>query len=125
MHNMIAIKINGIEYDNISSCAPSPVYDYYYDVKTMDGKRHRNIKGKRTNYNVVFFNKNYEQYDNLKTLLLSSKSVILEIPNGATSKITGEYLVIVSGDDLKGKLWSGDYYNTALSVKFEKVGYDE
>ena len=30
---MIAIKINGIEYDNISSCVPSPVYDYYYDVK--------------------------------------------------------------------------------------------
>ena len=122
---MIMIKINGIEYDNVSSVTPSPVYDFYYDVKTMDGKRHRDIKGKRTNYDVVFFNKDCIEYDSLKKLLFSSKSVTLEIPNGATSKITGEYLVIVSGDDLKGKLWSGDYYNTALSVKFEKVGYDE
>lgn len=122
---MIMIKINGIEYDNVSSVTPSPIYDFYYDVKTMDGKRHRDTKGKRTNYDVVFFNKDCIEYDSLKKLLFSSKSVTLEIPNGATSKITGEYLVIVNGDDLKGKLWSGDYYNTALSVKFEKVGYDE
>lgn len=122
---MIAIKINGIEYTNIASCEPSPVYDFYYDVQTMDGKRHRDIKGKRTNYDVTFYNKDYAEYDNLKKLLFGSKVVTLEVPNGAESTITGEYLVIVNGDNLKGKLWSGEYYNTGLSVTFEKVGYDE
>ena len=122
---MIMIKINGIEYDNVSSVTPSPIYDFYYDVKTMDGKRHRDTKGKRTNYDVVFFNKDCIEYDSLKKLLFSSKSVTLEIPNGAESTIIGEYLVYVDGDNLKGRLWNGEYYNTGLSVKFEKVGYDE
>lgn len=122
---MIAIKINGVEYTNIASCTPAPIYDFYYDVQTMDGKRHRDIKGKRTNYEVVFYNKGSAEYDGLKQLLFGAKSVILEVPNGAESTINGEYLVIVNGDNLKGKLWSGEYYNTGLSVTFEKVGYDE
>jgi hypothetical protein len=122
---MIAIKINGVEYTNISSCSPDPVYDFYYNVQTMDGKIHRDIKGKRTNYTVVFYNKDYQEYDNLKKLLFSAKSVILEVPNGAESTTSGEYLVVVNGDNLKGELWSGKYYNTGLSVTFEKVGYDE
>ena len=91
----------------------------------MDGNRHRDIKGKRTNYEVVFYNKSSAEYDGLKQLLFASKSVILEVPNGAESTIRGEYLVVVNGDNLKGKLWSGEYYNTGLSVTFEKVGYDE
>ena len=122
---MIAIKINGVEYTNIASCTPEPIYDFYYDVQTMDGKRHRDIKGKRTNYDVVFYNKGSAEYDGLKQLLFSSQSVILEVPNGAESTISGEFLVFVNGDNLKGKLWSGEYYNTSLSVTFEKVGYDE
>ena len=122
---MIAIKINGVEYTNIASCKPDVEYDFYYDVQTMDGKRHRDIKGKRTNYDIVFYNKGSAEYDELKQLLFGAKSVILEVPNGAESTISGEYLVIVNGDNLKGKLWSGEYYNTGLSVTFEKVGYDE
>ena len=122
---MIAIKINGVEYTNIASVSPSPVYDFYYDVQTMDGKRHRDIKGKRTNFEVEFYNLNSVQYDTLKQLLFSSQSVILEVPNGAESTISGEYLVVVNGDNLKGRLWNGEYYNTGLSVTFEKVGYDE
>lgn len=122
---MIAIKINGVEYTNIASCAPAPEYDFNYEVQTMDGKKHNDIKGKRTNYDIVFYNKDYAEYDSLKQLLFNAKSVILEVPNGARSTISGEYLVVVNGDQLKGKLWSGEYYNTGLSVKFEKVGYDE
>lgn len=121
---MIAIKINGVEYRNIASVEPSVEYDLYYDVQTMDGRRHRDTKGKRTNYDVVFYNGNFAQYDALKAFLLSAETVTLEVPNGETSVISGEYLVTVDSDILKGKLWSGVYYNTALSVKFERVGYD-
>ena len=122
---MIAVKINDVEYTNLASCKPNHIYDFYYDVQTMDGKRHRDVKGKRTNYDIVFYNKDGIEYDTLKQLLFSSQSVILEVPNSATNTISGEYLVTVNGDNLKGKLWSGEYYNTGLSVTFEKVGYDE
>ena len=121
---MIAIKINGVEYTNVSSVEPIPEYDFYYSVKTMDGKLHRSVKGKRTNYDVVFFNINFEQYDALKRMLFSEQVVDLEIPNGADSVISGKFFPVVNGDSLKGRLWSGKYYNTALSVTFEKVGYD-
>ena len=122
---MIAVKINGTEYRNIASFSPSVVYDYYYSVKTMDGKGHRDIKGKRTNYSAVFFNGNLAEYDALKQLLLSADTVMLEVPNGAESSISGEYFVTVNNDNLKGLLYNGKYYNTALTVTFEKVDYDE
>lgn len=122
---MISIKINGIEYTNVSTAEPSVEYDFYYDVKTMDGKIHRSIKGKRTNYDILFFNINFEEYDSLKRMLLAADMVELSVPDGADSYKTGTYLVTVSNDELKGKLWNGKYYNTALSVFFEKVGYDD
>ena len=42
---MIAIKINGVVYENVGTIKPSVAYEYYYDVVTMDGRRHRDIKG--------------------------------------------------------------------------------
>lgn len=122
---MIAIKINGVEYQNVSTVTPTVEYDFYYDVRTMDGKIHRAIKGKRTNYDILFFNVNFEEYDKLKSFLLSQGSVMLEVPDSFNGYKSGEYLVTVTSDELKGKLYSGGYYNTALSVFFERVGYDE
>lgn len=122
---MITIRINGIEYSNVSSVEPEVEYDFYHDVKTMDGKLHRSIKGKRTNYNILFFNGNFEEYDRLKSFLLSQNEVQLEVPDSYSGYKSGIYLVTVSNDELKGKLMTGGYYNTALSVFFEKVGYDE
>lgn len=122
---MITIKIDGVEYSNVSSVEPSVEYDFYCDVKTMDGKIHRSIKGKRTNFDVLFFNNNFAQYDSLKKMLLAKDTVRLEVPDSHNGAIIGDYLVTVSNDELKGKLWAGGYYNTALSVFFERVGYDE
>lgn len=122
---MITIKINGVEYSNVASVEPEVEYDFYHDVKTLDGKLHREIKGKRTNYDIVFFNGNFEEYDNLKTFLLSQNEVQLEVPNSYNGFNSGIFFVNVSNDELKGKLMTGGYYNTALSVFFEKVGYDE
>lgn len=122
---MIKIKINGVEYANVSSVAPSVEYDFYHDVKTMDGKIHRKIKGKRTNYDIVFFNSNFEQYDQLKSFLLAADQVFLEIPDSSYGFKSGEYLVTVDGDEPRGILMNDVFYNTALSAFFEKVGYDE
>lgn len=121
---MISVKINGIEYTNISYADPSVKYDFYYEVKTMDGKMHRSIKGKRTNYNISFFNNNIEVYESLKSVLLSADTVELSVPSGEGDYQTDLYFVTVSHDTLKGKMWNGQYYNTRLLVSFEKVGYD-
>lgn len=122
---MIAIKINGVTYENVGTIKPSVTYEYYYDVVTMDGRRHRDIKGKRTNYEVTFFNNDFAAYDALKTLLMTSDSVLLEVPDSNTGTNTGEYTVTVTGDDIKGVLYDGSHYSTALSVTFERVTCDE
>lgn len=122
---MISIKINGIEYSNVASVDNSVVYDFHHSVTTMDGKRHRLTKGKRTNFDVTFYNRDYEEYSQLKKFLSATESVDLEVPDGYNSYKKGEYLVTVGNDMLKGKLIDGVYYSTGLSVSFEKVGYDE
>lgn len=122
---MIAIKINGVTYENVGTIKPSVAYEYYYDVVTMDGRRHRDIKGKRTNYDVTFFNNHFVAYDALKTLLMTADSVLLEVPDSNKGTNTGEYSVTVTGDNIKGVLYDGSYYSTALSVTFERVTCDE
>lgn len=122
---MIAIKINGVVYENVGTIKPSVAYEYYYDVVTMDGRRHRDTKGKRTNYEVTFFNNDFVAYDALKTLLMTADTVLLEVPDSNKGTNTGEYSVTVTGDDIKGVLYDGTYYSTALSVTFERVTCDE
>lgn len=122
---MITIRINGDEFSNVSSVKPKVQYDFYHNVATMDGKIHRSVKGKRTNYDIVFFNNNFEKYDQLKSFLLSQDMVNLDVPDSYNGYKSGLYFVSVKDDRLKGELMTGGYYNTALSVSFEKVGYDE
>jgi hypothetical protein len=122
---MIVVKIDGVQFNNVGSLTPSVEYDYYYQVKTMDGKIHQKLKGKRTNYSATFYNNNFEKYDLLKKLLFSKQNVILEVPIGSNEWKSAEYLAEIDGDNLKGKLWDENYYFSGLSVKFSKVGYDE
>lgn len=122
---MIKIMMNGMEYKNVSSVTPSIEYDYYHDVKTMDGVRHREVKGKKTNYTIVFFNSNFEEYDNLKSMLQTSETVSLTVPTGTEETKTDEYYVTVTGNTLKGIILDGKFYTTGLTASFEKVGYDE
>lgn len=118
------IEIDGTEYPNVSEIVPSIVYDDYYKVKTMDGKVHRDTKGKRTNYTVIFYNENYQKYDNLKRYLRSKKTVKLGVPYGSSSYIEGEFLVTIVGDIPVGKTVDGFMYHTGLKVILERVDYD-
>lgn len=122
---MIKVSINGTEYKNVSSVEPSIEYDFYHDVTTMDGVRHREVKGKRTNYTVVFFNSNFEEYDNLKAMLQASETVSLTVPTSTDGTSTADYYVTVTGNTLKGVILDGKFYTTGLTASFEKVGYDE
>lgn len=122
---MIKIKINNKEYANIASIEPSIEYDFYHNVKTLDGKIHREVKGKKTNYSIVFFNQNFAEYDALKNFLETAETVALTVPDKLGDESTDTYLPTVKGYQMKGILMNGIFYSTALSVMFEKVGYDE
>lgn len=118
------ITIDDTKYENVSKITPSVVYDYYYDVQTMDGKKHRDVKGKRTNFDVVFFNGGLTEYEDLRRYLRSNTTVTLKVPYGASTFITGEFYVTVLGDTPKGKMITGSMYHTGLEVTFERVDYD-
>jgi hypothetical protein len=95
----------------------------------MDGKKHRDVKGKRTNYDVVFFNSNMSEYYSLKRYLRQNKTVNLKVPygysdSGNTTYIEGEFFVTVHGDIPKGQMINGNTYHTGLEVTFERVDYD-
>ena len=118
------IEIDNTRYENVSKITPSVVYDYYYNVQTMDGKKHRDVKGKRTNYDVVFFNNNLTEYEDIRRYLRSKETVMLKIPYGATTYVEGEFYITILGDTPKGKMITGSMYHTGLEVTFERVDYD-
>lgn len=121
---MLSIEINGVLYDNVSSITPSVEYEYYYEVQTMDGKIHRKIKGSRTNYSIVFFNVDYEQYHKLKRKLYLAETVELTVENENNDNIKAEYYVYFEGDTYKGKTYEEKNYYTLLTVNFKRVGFE-
>lgn len=122
---MIEIKINGISYKNVSSITPSFVYDYYYSLQTMDGKTHKKVKGKKTNYSIVFFNINSSVYEALQEVILNNEIVSVEIPVGANTTKTSSYFAEITGNKIKGYLSNGNNYLTGLTITLEAVDYDE
>lgn len=121
---MIRVEINGREYTNVSSITPEISYDYFYTVKTMDGKTHKRPKGKKTNYTIVFFNVNSSDYERLEKIAAAGGTVILKTPTGAEKYSTAEYFVSIRGNKVKGELSNGKNYLTGLTLLFEAVVYD-
>ena len=121
---MLSVEINGVVYNNVSSITPSVEYEYYYDVQTMDGKNHRQIKGSRTNYNITFINVDYEEYADLKRKLYLAETVRLAVENEKNEKFEAEYHVVFEGDIYKGKTYDGQNYYTRLNVGFRRVGFE-
>ena len=124
---MLKVEIAGTEYDNISRITPIVETDVAYDVQTMDGVRHRSVKGTKTNYEILFYNKNHEQYEQLKEIIKerANMPVMLTVPINSTETETDRYFVSFDGDELKGVLMDGKHYYTGLLVRFDKVKYDE
>lgn len=112
-------------FDNISRIIPDRQYDYYYNVKTMDGKVHKKAKGKRTNYTVVFYN-DLNAYDDLKSYFERTHETTAYFPAGNLG-ITDpcRYYVSIIGEKLIGRTVDNRVYYSGLEVLFEKVDYDE
>lgn len=122
----MVVIINGETFDCVSHITPSIIYDYNHDVTTMDGVIHRSLRGKRTNYEILFYNKNHTEYEKLKNNIVNWVGAVdLTVPTGAETTETAQYLVETNGDELKGRLWDGKNYFNGLSLTFTKVAYDE
>lgn len=120
------VSNNGTEtrYENVSKITPSVVYDYNYNVKTMDGRPHREIKGFRVNYEVVFFNNDLDKFDELIKFVANNKIATVKFPTTSRGFIKEEYIITVNGFLQKGKTLTGRNYRNGLVVTFERTGYD-
>lgn len=123
---MLKIKIAGTVFENVAKIEPEVKYTYNYNVTTMDGVQHREVKGVRTNYDVMFFNSLNGDYEDIKDYLQSHDTVQVGILNAdGTTYTTREYFATIGSEIHKGLLDDGTYYFTGLPVKFEAVSFDE
>jgi hypothetical protein len=119
------VFINGVEYRNVANITPEVVTDYYYDVITLDGKLHVKKKGKRTNYNVVFYNDLSGNFYKLMQTLSGDTQVLLSVPINDTDFEESLYAPQIIDFALGGYLGNGKFYHNGLEVSFKKVDYDE
>lgn len=121
---MLSIKINDVTYTCVSSVSPNIGVDYKYNVVTLNGKRHRKVKGTKTSYSIVFFNDLQGGFAELKRILTESDTVTLSVPT-TDGEFSGEYYPTIKKYNAKGFLENGTFFEDGLSVDFEKVEYDE
>lgn len=123
----IVFPENGMpeKFSNISSITPKVVYDYVYKVQTMDGKFHQFIKGIRTNYEIVFFNSNIDEFDYLLKNFKREQTVALRIPLTTDTFDAAKFHANIVSYIPKGKTLNQKFYNTGLTVFFERVDYDD
>lgn len=121
---MISVKINGVLYRCVSTLTPKIEAEYYYDETTLDGKRHRKIKGKKTNYEIVFFNDLSDSYEELLEVLNGENIVTLAVPR-TNGEDVAEFYPDIESYKAKGFLNNGKFFENGLKVSFNKVDYDE
>lgn len=119
-----SVKINGVTYTCVSTLTPKIEAEYYYDETTLDGKRHRKPKGKKTNYEIVFFNDLSGSYEKLLEFLNGENIVTLAVPRTNGEDIAEFYPDIVNYK-VKGFLNNGKFFENGLKVSFDRVDFNE
>lgn len=119
-----SVKINGVTYTCVSTLTPKIEAEYYYDETTLDGKRHRKLKGKKTNYEIVFFNDLSGSYEKLLEFLNGENVVTLSVPRTNGEDVAEFYPDIVNYK-VKGFLNNGKFFENGLKVSFDRVDFNE
>ena len=122
--NLPVVAINGVTYICVSTLTPEIETEYYYDEVTIDGKRHRKYKGKKTNYKIVFYNDLSGSFETLMDVLSGNNIVELRVHRGNGETFAEHYPKIVSYK-VKGFLNNGKFFENGLKVSFDKVAFDE
>ena len=118
------VKINWVPYNCVSTLTPKIEAEYYYDETTLDGKRHRKQKGKKTNYEIVFFNDLSGSYEKLLEVLNGENVVRLEVPRTNGTDVADFYPDIDSYK-AKGFLNNGKFFENGMKVSFDRVDFNE
>lgn len=118
------VKINGLEVTCVTSLKPETVTDYDYDVQTMDGVIHRKVKGVKTHYDLVFFNRLDGAFYDILKLCKKGEKVTLTIPIDRYNTETAEFLPEITNYNAQGQLNDGTFYHNGLAVSFERVAYE-
>lgn len=118
------VKINGLEVTCVASFKPDTVTDYKYDVQTMDGVIHRKVKGVKTHYDLVFFNRLDGAFYDILKLCKKGEKVTLTMPIDGQNTETAEFLPEITNNNAKGQLNDGTFYYNGLAVSFERVAYE-
>lgn len=118
------VEINGAVYTNVASMTPPAEESSYYDVTTMDGKRHKDLKGRRTNWTITFYNRLDETYYDLKEILRTGNTVTVTVPIDGSRTETAEYYPSIQSESAKGYTMDGVFYFNGLTVLFERVALD-
>ena len=121
---LYSIKINGVLYGCVSTLTPKIDTEYYYDETTIDGKRHRKLKGIKTNYSIVFYNDLSGSYEELLEVLNGENIVTLAVPR-TNGEDVAEFYPDIESYKAKGFLNNGQFFENGLKVSFDRVDYNE
>lgn len=121
---LYSVKINGVLYECVSTPTPKIETEYYYDETTLDGKRHRKIKGKKTNYEIVFYNDLSGSYEELLEVLNGENIVTLAVPR-TNGEDVADFHPDITSYKPKGFLNNGQFFESGLKVSFDRVDYNE
>lgn len=123
---MIPLKvgINGVEYTNVAVMTPSTEEANYFDVTTMDGHKHKDLKGRKTHWTITFYNRLDATYYELRDVLKAGGTVTLTVPVDGSATESAEYYPVIQSEVAKGYTMDGTFYFNGLQVYFEKVTYD-
>jgi hypothetical protein len=119
------VKINGVIYGNVGSITPEIQTEYYHNVTALDGTKYQQVRYKKTNYKVQFFNVLDGVYVALRKYINRNKgkAILCGFPNDSDGFVEKEYYMTIQSEINKGYL-NNEYFKNGLTVYFEAVNAD-
>ena len=120
----LQVGVNGATYTNVASMTPEIEESYDFNVTTMDGRLHKLLAGRRTNWRITFYNRLDATYYELRDVLRESGTVSLTVPLDGEETETSDYYASIESETAKGYTMDGTFYFNGLVVLFERVAFN-
>lgn len=120
----LQVGVNGATYTNVATMTPEIEESYDFEVTTMDGRQHKQLKGRRTNWRITFYNRLDATYYELRDIIREGGTVSLSVPLDGEAVQTSDYYASIQSENAKGYTMDGIFYFNGLTVLFERVALD-